>query len=84
LAGIENGDFNGDVVVDGGDYLIIDRAFLAGGGVFGPGVMEGREEEFGAGYGVAMLGSVPEPGVMGMGVILILGMRKRTRDGIRG
>jgi uncharacterized membrane protein len=78
LGGWGNGDFDGDGVVDAADYLLIDAAFGRQGSLSGSLLVE-REARFGAGYVAELVAAVPEPGVLGVGgvVVLVAGGRRR-------
>jgi hypothetical protein len=76
LTGWSNGDFNYDGVVDGSDYSLIDNAFnqINATGA-SPLAIQAAASDL-----VADTSSVPEPaaiGLMGMGVIGLLGRRRR-------
>lgn len=61
LTGWNNGDFNGDNVVDHNDYLILDAAYTLQNGSLSPAVLAERELEFGSNYVSQLAAAVPEP-----------------------
>jgi hypothetical protein len=75
------GDFNYDGQVTAADYLLIDRVWMEQTGGFSPGFLSEREAEFGAGYVSELVASVPEPSVVGVAVIMMVGDRKRLQRG---
>lgn len=93
-AGVENGDFNGDGVVDGADFLAWQRgaggaASLANGDANADGVVDAVDlgiwsEQFGSGAGA--ITAVPEPAVACLAAIAFIAVAasRSSRIGRRG
>jgi hypothetical protein len=82
-----DGDVNYDAVVDGRDWLLVDRAFLL---TRGPGFDAGpllaeRGSQFGGEYVSELLASVPEPSLLvaGVGWVGVVMRRRRDVGGVR-
>lgn len=91
VASTEDGDFNGDNVVDGADFLIWQRGFGPSGtnltgDANGNGVVDDADlaiwkSQFGGAPAVAAAGAVPEPATLALGglAVILMGMVSRRR-----
>jgi hypothetical protein len=88
MAVVENADFNGDLDVDGSDFLTWQRGFLGTttGDANGDGIVNGADltiwqSQFGQTGGAANFAAVPEPAASLLALLATLGLkRKRRRD----
>lgn len=83
LSGWNNGDFNGDNVVNTQDHVILDAAYVAqNGGTPSPAFLADRAQEFGPAYVAELVALVPEPGAVGIvaaGALVLSGRRRPSR-----
>jgi hypothetical protein len=79
LTGWGNGDFNGDGVINQADYLLIDTALARQEGGLSESLVAAREAQFGAEYVAALTAAVPEPGVLSVAGLAMVGLGRRRR-----